>query len=374
MRKRINRLQIKFFILCIALALVLIKGEGIFSDVQAVKWRFQTVVAPGDDIVKIWRMFGDQVSKYSEGNITIEFLLAGSSGVAQQQYVAAYGQGLVECGDLTPFMYPGELGEWVGIPSLLSWVYRNPHAVVETAQQARALYEEALRKRGIVVLSMLNAVMSSDGVTPIFSRKRLKDESDFKGLRMRVPGKVQEEYIWKKIGVNALTLPISEVYLAMSRGLCDAVKSGTQRLMALRVHEIAKYVYIDSYVGTFQPSFIVCSQRAYDSLSPQQREALLKAGREIETLYWREIFWNPGKFQIGSEVDALKEAKSKGLTVEMLPDTLIDRLRRLAESGITELGEKSGSEGKRLIQIVEHATKKHQKLESPILSFLKGSQ
>jgi TRAP-type C4-dicarboxylate transport system substrate-binding protein len=372
-RKRFTK---KLFLI-ILIAFFVSFGCSNFFDAQAagpVKWRFQSVVAPGDDIVKIWKMFAERVSKYSDGRLTFEMLLAGSSGVAMPQYVAAYSQNLVESGDLVPFMYPGEFGEWVGVPSLLAWLYKNPSAVVETSRQAKSLYEAVLMKRGIMPIAMLNAVMSSDGVTPIFSRKEIKQESDLKGLRIRVPGKVQEEYIFKKLGVNALTIPISEVYLAMSRGLCDAVKSGTQRLMALRLHEVAKYVYVDSYVGSFQPSFIVCSQKAYESLTPDLRQALIKAGKEIESLYWNEIFWHPEKYQIRSEIDALKEARSKGLLLGMLPESLIDKMGTLAQAGVQEMGGKSGTEGKTLVDIVNKALAKYPKLESEVYSFVKGSK
>jgi len=86
----------------------------------------------------------------------------------------------------------------------------------------RKTYEESLSAKGITLLALINANLTIDAVTPIFSKKPIRGLQDLKGMRLRAPGKILEEYIWKPLNVNVLEIPISEVYMAMSRGLCDA--------------------------------------------------------------------------------------------------------------------------------------------------------
>jgi len=341
------------------------------GNAGAVKWRFQSPLSPGDDGVKIWKMFVDKVAEYSKGELTMELLLAGSSGISQAQYLAAYSQNLVECGDLLSIMHPGELGNWVHISSLNGWVFRSPRAVVDVQREIRPIFADALKKHGVIMLSFLNAVLTADGVAPIFSRKELRNEDDFKGLRLRIPGEIQKQYIWSKLGVNAVAIPLTDLYLAMSRGLCDAAKSGTQRMLALRINEVAPYLYVDTYVASLTPAMIVCSKLAFDSLSESAKAALLKAGQEVEKVFWEDIFWNPGKYGLYSEEKAMREAQSKGMKLAALPDKLIDKLAAFAYEGMNDLAQKSGAEGMAYLAAIRKANERYREIESPIHAFLK---
>jgi len=286
------------------------------------------------------------------------------------QYITAYSQNLIECGDLLSIMYPTQLGEWVHISSLTSYVFSSPKSIIMLKDKMRKTDEESLSAKGITLLALINANLTIDAVTPIFSKKPIRGLQDLKGMRLRAPGKILEEYIWKPLNVNVLEIPISEVYMAMSRGLCDAAKSGTQRLLALGLHEVCRYVYLDSYVSGFTPSCIVCSSKALAQLPKEMQGKILEAGKRVEEIFWNDAYFNPKKYGMSSEIDALNEAQAKGMEIAFLPSDVFERIQKSAEEGIKDLAQKTGEQGKYFAEQVFQAKNKYPSRESAVYNWL----
>ena len=79
------------------------------------------------------------------------------------------------------------------------------------------------------------------GVESVPAKKPLRTLADFKGVKMRVPEGLGAE-IWRRAGVGVVTLPGSEVYTALERGVIEATDWGTLGMNNdLGYHKIAKY-------------------------------------------------------------------------------------------------------------------------------------
>ena len=77
------------------------------------------------------------------------------------------------------------------------------------------------------------------GVESVPARKPLRTLADFKGVKMRVPEGLGAE-IWRRAGVGVVTLPGSEVYTALERGVIEATDWGTLGMNEdLGYHKIA---------------------------------------------------------------------------------------------------------------------------------------
>ena len=64
------------------------------------------------------------------------------------------------------------------------------------------------------------------GVESVPAKKPLRTLADFKGVKMRVPEGLGAD-IWRRAGVGVVTLPGSEVYTALERGVIEATDWGT---------------------------------------------------------------------------------------------------------------------------------------------------
>ena len=79
------------------------------------------------------------------------------------------------------------------------------------------------------------------GVESVPAKKPLRTLADFKGVKMRVPEGLGAD-IWRRAGVGVVTLPGSEVYTALERGVIEATDWGTLGMNNdLGYHRIAKY-------------------------------------------------------------------------------------------------------------------------------------
>lgn len=79
------------------------------------------------------------------------------------------------------------------------------------------------------------------GMESVPAKKPLRTLAEFKGIKMRVPEGLGAD-IWKRTGAGVVTLPGSEVYTALERGVIDATDWGTLGMNNdLGYHKIAKY-------------------------------------------------------------------------------------------------------------------------------------
>ncbi len=79
------------------------------------------------------------------------------------------------------------------------------------------------------------------GVESVPAKNPLRTLADFKGIKMRVPEGLGAD-IWKRAGVGVVTLPGSEVFTALERGVIEATDWGTLGMNNdLGYHKIAKY-------------------------------------------------------------------------------------------------------------------------------------
>ncbi|BBK42073.1 lactate-binding periplasmic protein [Allostella vacuolata] len=79
------------------------------------------------------------------------------------------------------------------------------------------------------------------GVESVPAKKPLRTLADFKGIKMRVPEGLGAE-VWRRAGAGVVTLPGSEVYTALERGVIEAADWGTLGMnQDLGYHKIAGF-------------------------------------------------------------------------------------------------------------------------------------
>ena len=142
------------------------------------------------------------------------------------------------------------------------------------------------------------------------SKKAVATPDDIKGMKIRTPLVPSITEVFKAWGANPTPVQASELYSAMQSGLVDGQDNGITDVVAAGYTEVQDYFtpldYLRSGVGIWM------SQKAWDSLTPQQQEwamqAADKAFAEQKPLFEKE------------EAEALAAAKEKGMEI-VEPDT-----------------------------------------------------
>jgi TRAP-type mannitol/chloroaromatic compound transport system substrate-binding protein len=166
-------------------------------------------------------------------------------------------------------------------------------------------------------------------------RKKINTITDYKGLKMRIPGLGGK--VVARAGATVVTIPPSEIYAALERGVIDTSELvGPHDDMNLGLHKTARYYY---YPGWHQPgttSEFSFNKKAYEALPVDLRRMLDHAAAAVQV-------HGLTNFHVKNAI-ALERLKTefKGkVEVLQLPVPVLRDLKKLAAEVVREESEKS---------------------------------
>jgi TRAP-type mannitol/chloroaromatic compound transport system substrate-binding protein len=166
-------------------------------------------------------------------------------------------------------------------------------------------------------------------------RKKVTTIADYKGLKMRIPGLGGK--VVARAGATVVTLPPSEIYSALERGVIDTCEFiAPHDDMKLGLHKTARYYY---YPGWHQPGTTLefgFNKKAYEALPVDLRRMLDHAAAAVQVYGFTDF---NAKNAIALE-RLRTEFKGK---VELLqfPVAMLRDLKKLAAEVVKEESEKS---------------------------------
>jgi C4-dicarboxylate-binding protein DctP len=221
----------------------------------------------------------------------------------------------------------------------LPWLFPNLNTAYyvldegETGRQIFAPVEQA----GMTVLGLF----SSGSATVANNKRPLKVPTDFVGLKMRAPGKMDSLNI-NSLGANAVVTPSEETYSAIQQGVVDGMSTPSTVFVPRRYYEIQKYV-TNSDNMSMQIGYLVGNKQWFEGLPEDFRQGLEKAiddtisqmRRDVEAedaqLYERMAAEGCEVHNLTDEEKALWKRASEAVYVAMAADLGAD-LIQLARS------------------------------------------
>jgi TRAP-type C4-dicarboxylate transport system substrate-binding protein len=171
--------------------------------------------------------------------------------------------------------YP--LLDFGGIPGFFSDM---PNGATEYANalldpKMMSVLEAYTRPAGFKVLGASISLANN----ALWGNKPIRTLADFKGVKMRASGRTQTTAL-RDLGGSPLTLSMAEIEEALSRGTVDAITTSKSFGAERGLTALSKYVSIWPITPIF-PQIIAVNLKAWDRLSPQQKEGLLRASAEL---------------------------------------------------------------------------------------------
>ena len=171
--------------------------------------------------------------------------------------------------------YP--LLDFGGIPGLFS---EMPNGATEWANalldpKMMAVWDSYSRPAGFKILGAAQSLANN----ALWGNKPVKTLADFKGVKMRASGRTQTSAL-RDLGGSPITLSMAEIEEALSRGTVDAITTSKSFGAERGLTQLAKYVSIWPITPIFA-QFIAINFKAWDKLTPQQKEGLLRASAEL---------------------------------------------------------------------------------------------
>jgi TRAP-type transport system periplasmic protein len=283
----------------------------------------------GDFRDRLCRKFAAEVTKATRGELELQ-IYPGSSMMKTNAQFSALRKGALDL-SLFPISYAGgEVKELnIGLmPALVSSYEQG--ARWKTAKVGQE-FARILSDKGVVIVSWIWQAggLASRG-NPIV------EPEDAKGKKIR-GGSREMDLMLNKAGAAVVSLPSSEVYVAMQTGAIDAALTSSTSLISFRLEEVSKSLTAGrgkSYWFMLEP--LIMSKIVFDGLPKNQQDAIMTTGAAMES------FGTQAAQADDEEVIAVY--KKAGAKVSDLTEATIAKWRAIAaESAWKDYAEKSES-------------------------------
>jgi tripartite ATP-independent transporter DctP family solute receptor len=167
-----------------------------------------------------------------------------------------------------------------------------------------AIGEEILagfRQHGFVGLAFYDS-----GSRSIYNSVRpVRSLAEMKGLRIRVQQSALMFDMIKALGAEPIELPYGQVLTGLSTGLIDGAENNWPSYVTTNHYKLAPYYTLTEH--TMGPEVLVMSLRAWESLSPEDRDIFRDAARKSSS-FMRGV-WS------GLEESSRQQARAAGNTI-----------------------------------------------------------
>jgi TRAP-type C4-dicarboxylate transport system substrate-binding protein len=283
----------------------------------------------GDFRDRLCRKFAAEVTKATGGELEFQ-IYPGSSMMKTNAQFSALRKGALDL-SLFPISYAGgEVKELnIGLMPALVSSYEEG-ARWKTAKVGQEL-SRILSEKGVVIVSW---VWQAGGLA---SRgDPIVDPDDAQGKKIR-GGSREMDLMLNKAGAAVVTLPSSEIYVAMQTGAIDAALTSSTSLISFRLEEVSKSLTAGrgkSYWFMLEP--LIMSKIVFDRLPKNQQDAIMTAGAAMES------FGTQAAQADDEEVIAVY--KKAGAKISDMTESTIEKWRTIAaESAWKDYAEKSES-------------------------------
>ncbi|AEJ60907.1 Extracellular solute-binding protein, family 7 [Spirochaeta thermophila DSM 6578] len=156
------------------------------------------------------------------------------------------------------------------------------------------------------------------------ANKPIYSVEDVQGLRLRLPGVQTWVTVWKAMGADPVTVPLSGLYDSLKTGKAEASEGDIPQIHSYKLYEVQKYLIITNHL--VQTGGVLINKPFCESLSEADRKAVWDAAVEA-------IEWATNKV-MSEEGMLLVDLQKKGMQV-IIPDAA--SFREKGKTAVEEL-------------------------------------
>ena len=198
-----------------------------------------------------------------------------------------------------------------------------PFMAPRNRTKAAALHMELIKHPAVKAeLERWDAMLlapNSFGQEEFLGTKPVRSVEDLKG--MRVGAHREWTGILKRFGGINVTLPTTETYDALQKGVIDSTLYSDGTSLAYRLYDVAKYNTRCAITAMLAP--FVCKKSAFDDLPDDIKKVFNEVSKESLTHF--------PKFMDGIEKRVLGLYKKKGVEVSVMPQEDLAKLEKVAK-------------------------------------------
>jgi TRAP-type C4-dicarboxylate transport system substrate-binding protein len=299
---------------------------------------------------QLFEPWAKTIEEQTNGQVKIKIFPGGALGKPGQIY-SMVEKGLADIGhdlhDYTPGRFP--ITSVFELPFMIKTAEHGSEAIWQAYEKIPALQKEY---QGVKLLWMSCHAPGFFNTT----EKPIKSLSDLKGLKIRTASSIVTDAL-QLFGATPVTMPGTEIYTALEKGVVDGTVLPYDGLNAFKLHDLVKHITrTDFYSMTF---WVAMNQKKFDSL-PKDVQKVINANMGIE------MSKASGKIFDADSVVARKKFLANGLNEYIFSDEEMTKLKQiilpLKEKWVNEMAAE-GIESKEILRIATKLCKKN-KLQS----------
>jgi tripartite ATP-independent transporter DctP family solute receptor len=167
-----------------------------------------------------------------------------------------------------------QLPQWGALGA--AYLFRDRDHMIKTFRGdiGREFYADVASKMGLEILDV--GYLGTRTVN-LRTDKNVRVPADLAGVKMRMPPGPAFQTIANALGATSVSMPITEVYVALKTGTIDAQDNPTNMTRDWKFQEVTKQVILTRHL--VQPFFVAIAKPFFDKLTPEQRTELRAATR-----------------------------------------------------------------------------------------------
>lgn len=320
----------------LAAALALVAGAGLVS--AQTKLDVSMPWGPTEFHTTNAQNFAKRVAEVTLGRVQMTVHAGGALGIKANETVRAIEDGTVAMAEFAGFQNVGDV-PLLGIESL--------PFLVDNYDQLRAMHSfvrpqwvAELARRGNKVLYVVPWPSQN-----FFLKKPVRTIDDLKGVRMRTYDRVTAEMV-TKIGMVPQQMNNPDIVPALASGRLDAVMTSGTTAVSQKYWEFLKHTYMTNHL--WASNLMVIGARTWEKLTPADRAAIEKLAAEMEPEFW--------KVSMAEHETRMKQLRDNGMTVEVAPAQMVDRMRAVTRPMWDDFGKRNGAEAAKVLDAYLAAT------------------
>jgi TRAP-type C4-dicarboxylate transport system substrate-binding protein len=275
-------------------ALMALACMPLAAQQKVVKLRYSMIWPATHPISLLNKAWGDDVEKATEGRVTVTTFPGNTLSPPMQVYDNVV-KGIIDVGGCLLAYAPGRLPLSEVLQQPLG--YKNGY---QATKLANAYYDKFKPKEFDEV-----KVMYLHGAAPgfIMTKKAVNSIREVKGLRIKANAENADLVV--NLGASPVTMPVSEAYDSLQRGVIDGTLFPIEALQGYKVGEVLKTV-IEDYNSSYMTSFyVIMNKDKWNSISPADQKAIEKINQdyiEKQGKLWIELDTKAKEWAIGKGV------------------------------------------------------------------------
>lgn len=278
MKKYFNYLSIGVLVLGLFIGNLTVIAGGSGNVTTPIKLKLAVESAVGTPGEVSGQDFKRIVEEKSGGRVKIEYYPAGQLGTGNE-LTESLQTGTVDMAWRVLDWYSNFEKGWNIL--LLGFLFKSEdHFKLFLKSEKHAEFKENLVQKVRIRIIADNGIGAPRVVV---AKKPITSPADMKGMNMRVPGIEMYQKTWSAVGVNIVSVPWGDAYMALSQGLVDALESPLGSIYGMKFHEAAKYISMTNHVYSLYVMAI--NESSFQRLSEDLQKILIEAAEEAGNLY-----------------------------------------------------------------------------------------